>query len=95
MFLDGNGVAEGADLDADVCIDGMANLYIAGSPVFPTGGHANPILTIIALALQLSDHLKARLRADAPAVRTAAPARRTTDAVGPDARTRGPLAASG
>ena len=34
------------------------NLYIAGSAVFPTGGYANPTLTIVALALRLADHLK-------------------------------------
>ena len=37
------------------CVD---NLYIAGSAVFPTGGYANPTLTIVALALRLADHLK-------------------------------------
>lgn len=36
------------------------NLYIAGSAVFPTGGYANPTLTIVALALRLADHLKAQ-----------------------------------
>lgn len=38
------------------------NLYIAGSAVFPTGGYANPTLTIVALALRLADHLKDRAR---------------------------------
>ena len=38
------------------------NLYIAGSAVFPTGGYANPTLTIVALALRLADHLKAVAR---------------------------------
>jgi choline dehydrogenase-like flavoprotein len=35
-----------------------ANLYVAGSSVFPTSGYANPTLTIVALAVRLSDHLK-------------------------------------
>jgi choline dehydrogenase-like flavoprotein len=36
-------------------------LYVAGSSVFPTGGHANPTLSILALAIRLADHLKAVL----------------------------------
>jgi choline dehydrogenase-like flavoprotein len=39
----------------------VANLYIAGSSVFPTGGAANPTLTIVALATRLADHLKKQL----------------------------------
>jgi choline dehydrogenase-like flavoprotein len=48
-------------VDADCCVHGLSNLYIAGSSVFPTAGIANPTLTIIALAMRLSDHLKAQL----------------------------------
>ena len=44
-------------VDADCRVHGLANLYIAGSSVFPTGGWANPTLTIIALALRLADRL--------------------------------------
>ena len=41
---------------------GLANLYVAGSSVFPTGGHANPTFTIVAHALFLADQLKSRQR---------------------------------
>lgn len=37
----------------------VEGLYIAGSSVFPTAGHANPTLMIVALAIRLADHLKA------------------------------------
>jgi choline dehydrogenase-like flavoprotein len=50
-------------VDPDCRVHGMANLYVAGSSVFPTSGYANPTLTIVALALRLADHLKARLDA--------------------------------
>jgi len=39
-------------------VHGIENLYIGSSAVFPTGGHSNPTLTIIALCLRLADHLK-------------------------------------
>lgn len=45
-------------VDADGQVHGVPNLYIAGSSVFPTYGHANPTLTIVALALRLADHIK-------------------------------------
>ena len=48
-------------VDADCRVHGYANLFVAGGSVFPTGGWANPTLTIIALALRLADHLDARL----------------------------------
>lgn len=42
-------------------VHGISNLYIAGSSVFPTRGLSNPTLTIIALAIRLSDHIKERM----------------------------------
>ena len=48
-------------VDRNCRIHGVANFYVAGSSVFPTGGATNPTLTIVALALRLSDHLKERL----------------------------------
>ena len=44
-------------VDADARVHGVPNLFIAGSSVFPTGGAANPTLTIVALALRLADRL--------------------------------------
>jgi choline dehydrogenase-like flavoprotein len=40
---------------------GVENLYFAGCSVFPTGGHANPTFSIVALAIRLADHLRQRL----------------------------------
>jgi len=45
-------------VDVNCRIHRLENLYVAGSSVFPTGGFANPTLTIVALALRLSHHLK-------------------------------------
>jgi len=45
-------------VDPDCRVHGVDNLYIAGSSVFPTGSHANPTLTLVALALRLADHLQ-------------------------------------
>lgn len=44
-------------VDADCRVHGMKNLYLAGSSVFPTGGGANPTVTVVALALRLGEHL--------------------------------------
>lgn len=45
-------------VDENCQVHGVDNLYIAGSSVFPTAGHANPTLTIAALSLRLADYLK-------------------------------------
>ena len=44
-------------VDRDCRVHGYANLYVAGSSVFPTGGYANPTLTIVALAVRLGERL--------------------------------------
>jgi choline dehydrogenase-like flavoprotein len=49
-------------VDENCRVHGVANLYVAGCSVFPTGGTFNPTLTIVALALRLADHIKERLQ---------------------------------
>lgn len=48
-------------VDADMKVHGVNNLFLASSAVFPTGGYANPTLTVVALACRLADHVKTQL----------------------------------
>jgi choline dehydrogenase-like flavoprotein len=48
-------------VDRHCLIHGLDNTFISGSSVFPTSGHMNPTLTIVALALRLAGHLKTKL----------------------------------
>lgn len=45
-------------VDADCKVHGIANLFIAGSACYVTAAAPNPTLTLVALSLRLSDHLK-------------------------------------
>ena len=45
-------------VDRSCQVHGLPNLFIASSSVFPTSGHSNPTLTIIALCMRLADRLK-------------------------------------
>jgi choline dehydrogenase-like flavoprotein len=45
-------------VDQNSRVHGTSNLFVTGSSVFPSGGYANPTLTIVALAARLGDHLK-------------------------------------
>ena len=47
-------------VNAELRCHEVANLYMAGSSVFPTFGFANPTLTIVALCLRLAAHLRQR-----------------------------------
>jgi choline dehydrogenase-like flavoprotein len=48
-------------VDANCRVHGLANLSVAGAAVYTTAGCANPTLTLVALSLRLSDHLKSAL----------------------------------
>lgn len=48
-------------VDADCRVHSVDNLYIAGSSVFTTSGHANPTFSMLALALRLADTVRRRL----------------------------------
>ncbi|HET6521144.1 MAG TPA: GMC family oxidoreductase [Geminicoccaceae bacterium] len=45
-------------VDRDCKVFHTENLFVAGSSVFRTSSHANPTLTIVALATRLADHLR-------------------------------------
>jgi choline dehydrogenase-like flavoprotein len=47
-------------VDASCRMHELDNVHIAGASVFPTAGFANPVLTIVALALRLAAHLMER-----------------------------------
>ncbi len=53
----------GGVVDLDARVHGVDNLYVAGSSVFPTGGYANPTLTLLALTIRLADHINGRMGA--------------------------------
>ncbi|WP_454289051.1 GMC oxidoreductase [Rhizobium arsenicireducens] len=48
-------------VDENCRVHGLPNLYVAGGSVFPTSGHANPTLMILAFAIRLADHLNSEL----------------------------------
>lgn len=45
-------------VDVNLKLHQSGNIFVAGSSVFPTGSHVPPTLTIVALALRLSDYLR-------------------------------------
>jgi choline dehydrogenase-like flavoprotein len=48
-------------VDANCKVHGIDNLYVAGSSCYVTAAAVNPTLTLIALTLRLSDHIKERM----------------------------------
>lgn len=45
-------------VDTNCALFGLPNLYVASSAVFPTSSHANPTLSIVALAVRLAARLR-------------------------------------
>lgn len=45
-------------VDANSKVHGIANLFVAGSGVFPTYSASNPTLNLVALTLRLAEHIK-------------------------------------
>ncbi len=51
-------------VDKNCKVHDVANLYMAGSSVFPTVGASNPTFTIVAMSVRLSDFLKKKIHSD-------------------------------
>jgi choline dehydrogenase-like flavoprotein len=49
-------------VNPNCAVHGVRGLYVGGSSVFPTSGHANPTQMIVAMAVRLADHLKRETR---------------------------------
>ncbi|WP_447956144.1 FAD-dependent oxidoreductase [Vreelandella sp. EE7] len=67
--MGGTRMSESADqgvVDRDCRLFAQQNMYVAGSSVFASAGHANPTLTIVQLALRLGVHLDEKLRGEIP-----------------------------
>jgi choline dehydrogenase-like flavoprotein len=48
-------------VDEKCAVFGLPNVFVASSAVFPTSSHANPTLTIVAMAVRLAARLRSRL----------------------------------
>jgi choline dehydrogenase-like flavoprotein len=44
-------------VDGNLKVHSLPNLYVVGGSTFPTGSHANPTMTIVAIASRLVDHV--------------------------------------
>lgn len=51
--------AEGV-VDTDLKLHGVRNAYVCSASVYPASGFANPVHTLLALAIRLADHLASR-----------------------------------
>ncbi|NND32730.1 MAG: GMC family oxidoreductase [Saprospiraceae bacterium] len=50
-------------VDANCQVHGISNLYVAGAGCFATSAAPNPTLTLVALSIRLSDHVKQKMNA--------------------------------
>ena len=48
-------------VDKNLKVHDTKNLFVCGSSIFTTGGHANPTLSIVQLSLRLANHLTKKL----------------------------------
>lgn len=53
-------------VDTSLRLHDVSNLYVAGGAVFPTGGNANPTMTMIGLAIRLSEKIATEVEARPP-----------------------------
>ena len=49
-------------VDRNCAVHGVTGQYAIGGSVFPTSGHANPTLMMLALTLRLAEHLSAKAK---------------------------------
>ena len=59
--MGGTRMSDSSDIgvvDRNLKVHGTDNFFVAGSSVFPSGGHANPTLSIVQLSLRLGQHIK-------------------------------------
>jgi choline dehydrogenase-like flavoprotein len=59
---------ESGVVDANCQVHGVGGLYVSGASTFPTGGHANPTLMILALTIRLADKLKSEFASSSQGV---------------------------
>lgn len=56
-------------VNTDCRLHSVDNVYVISTAVFPTGGHANPTLTMLALAKRLADRLRSERHVSTPPLR--------------------------